>query len=376
MKRIYFDHNATSPIRPEIKAEIDSFLSTDYGNPSAIHTPGRKLRERIDWARENVAKLIGSKPSEVIFTSGGVEANHLAWNVYQKNGCKIATTVTEHSCIKGASKKSKSSQAIVHEVCVQNDGSICEEEIEKLMAFKPDFFSMHHANNETGALYEVETFVQKLKPHAHIHTDAVQTIGKIPVDVNQLGVDYLSISAHKLGGLQGAGALFVRKGVPFESIWFGGSQERGRRSGTENVVGIISLGKACELIASEIEETHQKYTAFQKQFEEGLKQKMDGIFITAQNHPRIPNTSHVIFEGVDGESLMIAADLEGLDCSTGSACHSGSLEPSHVVTAMGFPIDLGRGAIRFSFGWNTTPDDIHRAIVILTQIVQRIRKKP
>jgi cysteine desulfurase len=375
MNRLYFDHNATSPLRPEIREVLTEFMTCAYGNPSAIHTTGRKLRSQIDDAREAVARVIGAKPSEIIFTSGGVEANHMAWTAFEKPNVKIATTVTEHSCVRGASQKSKALDAHVHEVCVHMDGSICDQEMQKLVDFEPDFFSMHHANNETGALYDVASFVQSLPEKTWIHTDAVQTVGKMPVHVDDLNVHYLSLSAHKLGGLQGAGALYVRKGAPFESIWPGGGQERGRRGGTENVIGILSLGKACELIAEQLDQECKHYKALRTQFEEGLQSALDGIHITAQDHPRIPNTSHVIFEGVDAESLMIAADLEGLDCSTGSACHSGSIDPSPVVLAMGFERERALGAIRFSFGWTTTAHDIEKALTILPKLVQRIRKK-
>ncbi|MCB1198704.1 MAG: cysteine desulfurase [Deltaproteobacteria bacterium] len=375
MKRLYLDHNATSPLRPEVRQEIADFLAGNCGNPSSIHTTGRNVRRKVDTAREQVAKLIGAKPSEIVFTSGGVEANHLAWHAFEKAGKKIATTVIEHSCIRGASEMSEQCQAQVHRICIKKDGSICPSEIEKLIAFDPDFVSMHHANNETGAMYDVKAISQALKPECYVHTDAVQTVGKIPVNVNDLGVDYLTISAHKLGALQGMGALYVRKGSPFEPFWTGGSQERGRRSGTENVIGILSFGKACEVIAAKIERIGSQYSALRDRFEKGLSKNLDGIYITASTQPRIGNTSHIIFEGIDAESLLIAADLEGLDFSTGSACHSGAIDPSHVVLAMGFDPEIAKGAIRFSLGWSTTEEDIDQAVAILSRLVTSIREK-
>lgn len=374
-KRCYLDHNATSPLRPEVCQEIKEFLGGCCGNPSSIHTTGRNVRRKLDTARENVARLIGAKPSEIIFTSGGVEANHLVWHAFQKKGKKIATTVTEHSCIRGAASRSQSLDADIHHIKVHADGSISQQELDALYAFGPDFLSMHHANNETGALYDVKTVAQTIKDQGGwVHTDAVQTVGKMPVDVKDLGVDYLTISAHKLGALQGAGAVFVKKGSPYEALWEGGPQERGRRSGTENVLGILALGKACEILSARLEETLAHYGSLTRRFEQGMKDQVSGLHITAEKHPRIKNTSHMIFEGLEAESLMIAADLEGIDFSTGSACHSGAVEPSTVITNMGYDPEVAKGAVRFSVGWSTTMDDIERALNVLPRLIEHIRK--
>jgi cysteine desulfurase len=376
MNRLYFDHNATSPLRPEVRDALVEFMGCEYGNPSAIHGSGRKLRAKMDEARENVAKLIGANPLEIIFTSSGVEANHLAWNAFQMSGKKIATTATEHNCIRGATTKAQVHGADVHVIPVESDGSISEKSIQDLASFKPDFFSIHHANNETGCLYPIDSYVKLLSEHScYFHSDAVQTVGKAPVDVKSLGVHYLSISGHKLGALQGVGALYVKKGAPLKSLWPGGSQEKGVRSGTENVVGIISMGVAARTILSAGDAEKNRIQKLRDEFEEGMLKLVPKISVSAYTHPRIPNTSHIIFDNLDAESLLIAADLDKVDISAGSACSSGSLEPSKVVLAMGVHKERARGAVRFSFGWNTTQDDISKALRILPKLVEQVRKQ-
>ncbi len=375
MERLYFDHNATSPLLPEVREALIEFLHCHQGNPSSIHGSGRSIRSRVDEARENVANLIGANPLEIIFTSSGVEANHLAWNAFQSSGKKIATTTTEHACIRGAIVKAEIAGATVHQISVGKDGSISDQTIQELCDFKPDFFSIHHANNETGALYPVSKYIKLLcNPACYIHSDAVQTIGKVPVNVQDLGVHYLSMSGHKLGALQGIGALYVKKGSPLKSLWPGGSQEKGMRSGTENVIGIISMGVAAKTILKKGFEHEKTMIQLRNEFEKGLQKLIPDVWISAQNHERIPNTCHVIFKKLDAESLLIACDLEGMDVATGSACSSGAVEPSKAVLAMGISAEDAKGAVRFSFGWNTTQDDIEKALRILPKLVEQVRK--
>lgn len=374
MSRLYFDHNATSPLRPQVKDALIEFIQTAYGNPSSIHSSGRAIRAKVDEARECVAKLIGAKPLEIIFTSSGVEANHLAWNAFQMSGKKIATTTTEHNCIRGAVVKAEVTGAIVHQIPIECDGSISEKSVQDLASFKPDFVSIHHANNETGTLYPIGSYSKLLRENAcYIHSDAVQTIGKAGVNVTDLGVNYLSISGHKLGALQGVGALYVKKGSPLKSLWPGGTQEKGMRSGTENVVGIVSMGAAAKTILENGPVEQQNVEKLRDSFEKGMLANIPGISITAKNQTRIPNTSHIIFDNLDAESLLIAADLDHIDISTGSACSSGALEPSKVVLAMGVDRERAKGAVRFSFGWNTTQSDIEKALRILPKLVEQVR---
>lgn len=376
MNRLYFDHNATSPLRPQVKEALVEFINTNYGNPSSIHSSGRAIRAKVDEARENVAKLVGANTLEIIFTSSGVEANHLAWHAFQTSGKKIATTTTEHNCIRGAVTKAEINGAQIHQIQVERDGSISEKSIQELSTFKPDFVSIHHANNETGTLYPIASYSKLLKEHAcYIHSDAVQTVGKSGVHVNELGVNYLSISGHKLGALQGIGALYVKKGSPLKSLWPGGTQEKGIRSGTENVLGIVSMGVAAKVIMEAGATEQLRVQKLRDEFEKGMLASVTGISVTAQNQPRIPNTSHIIFENLDAESLLIAADLDHIDIATGSACSSGAVEPSKVVLAMGVNSALAKGAVRFSFGWNTTQSDIEKALRILPKLVEQVRKK-
>jgi cysteine desulfurase len=376
MSRIYFDHNATSPLRPEVKEALLEFIGTAYGNPSSIHGSGRAIRAKVDEAREYVAKLIGANTLEIIFTSSGVEANHLAWNAFQMPGKKIATTTTEHSCIRGAIVKAETCGSEVHQIRIEQNGSISDESAQELLTLKPDFVSIHHANNETGCLYPISSYTKLLRGSScYFHSDAVQTVGKADVNVNDLGVNYLSISGHKLGALQGIGALYVKKGSPLKSLWPGGSQEKGLRSGTENVVGIISMGAAAKTILAAGTQEKTRIKKLRDEFEEGMIAKTPDISVTGRDHPRIPNTSHIIFDKIDAESLLIAADLDGIDIATGSACSSGSVEPSKVVTAMGIDIERAKGAVRFSFGWSTTQDDISKALRILPKLVEQVRQK-
>ncbi len=375
MHRLYFDHNATSPLRPEVREAVIEFVHSTCGNPSAIHGSGRPIRAKIDDARENIAKLIGANPLEIIFTSSGVEANHLAWHAFQMQGKKIATTTTEHKCIVGATEKAQICGASIYHIPVESDGSITDQSIQNLVAYKPDFVSIHQANNETGCLYPIDSYVKHLSENpCYFHSDSVQTIGKAPVNVKEMGVNYLSLSGHKLGALQGIGALYVKKGSPLKPLWPGGSQEKGVRSGTENVIGIVSMGEAAKVILHEGDQEKKRIEKLRDEFEAGVLRSIPKTSVTAQNHHRIPNTSHIIFDNLNAEALLIAADLDHLDISAGSACSSGSLEPSKVVLAMSIEKERALGAVRFSFGWNTTQEDISKALKILPKLVEQVRK--
>ena len=374
MTRIYFDHNATSPLRPEVKEKLISCLNLSCGNPSSVHTSGRKIKSMLDDARENVAKLINANPLEIIFTSSGVEANHLAWNAFSRPQKKILTSCIEHSCIQHAILKAENQGALVTTLNINPCGGIDEKHLEEALASKPHFVSIHHANNETGVLYPILDIAKKAKAiGAYVHSDAVQSVGKTTIDVKDLAVDYLTLSGHKLGALQGVGALFVKKGSPLASLWPGSSQERGHRAGTENVFGILSMGVAEQILSAGHTAEKKRMESLRTFFEDGLKAAITGIQITGQTRERLPNTSHIIFDDVDAESLMIACDLEGIDISTGSACSSGSMEASKVVTAMGIDPQRALGSARFSFGWNTTQEDITKALQVIPKLVKHIR---
>lgn len=361
--RVYLDYNATTPLRPSVRDFLASEGPTLTANPSSVHSEGRRIRRRIDEARETVAKFLGAEPSEVIFTSGGTESNHLAWSAFSKAGTTAWTTAIEHPSVLSAAENAKSSGAKVMYIPARSSGEIASE------AFSPvaEFLSIQHANNETGVIHRIP------KTPRFLHVDAAQSLGKLPVRATDLGAHYISFSGHKLGALQGCGVLVARKGAPLEPIWLGGKQERERRTGTENVVGILSIGAAIEEIQSVFDTEVARTTRLRDQFEAELLSALEDVEITGKSVARLCNTSHISFGGVDGESLLIAADLAGMDCSLGAACSSGSIQPSHVLLAMGFSVERAKSSLRFSMGWNTSEDDVSRAVEILTELVTRIR---
>jgi len=349
-------------------------MGEGLANPSSVHGSGRRLRCALDDAREQVARFLGATAKEIIFTSSGTEANHLAWNEYSTFGIRIVTSRVEHPSILAAAEAATEAGAKVAWIDVERSGHLRSEQMSHELEHPPSFISLQHANNETGHIYPVTEVTRQVRTAGTIvHTDAVQTAGKLPLQVNDLGVDLLSLSGHKLGALPGVGALYVRSGSPFTPLWLGGPQERGRRSGTENVLGIVALGAACDHLTREGKREQARLGSLRDAFERELLHRVPEIEITARAHPRLPNTSHVIFHGTDGESLMIAADLEGIDCATGAACSSGSLGPSHVLLAMGISKTQARGALRFSLGWNTTEDDLARVLDRLPRLVAKVR---
>jgi cysteine desulfurase len=367
--RIYLDHNATSPLRPEAEEIIARFSKESLGNPSSIHSTGRKVRRLIDDAREEVARFIGANPSEIVFTSGGTESNHLAWNAFAREGSRIVTTSVEHASLLAAAERAKTTGAQLIQISVFKDGGIHPSEMESALESNPDLISVQHANNETGVVFPI----QQWRTTGRKHTDAVQSVGKLDVDVHNLGVDFLSLSGHKLGTPSGVGALYVRRGSPFETLWDGGAQEKGRRTGTENVLGILCFGAVCKHLREEGATERTRIERLRNNFEKELTDRIDGIRITGASQPRVPNTSHVMFDRLDGESLLIACDLEGIECSTGAACSSGSLRPSHVLLAMGFSPENAQGSLRFSLGWNTTESEISQAVETLPKLVAQVR---
>lgn len=374
LKRIYLDHNATSPLRLEVAEAVQATLGAGLVNPSSVHGSGRKTRRVLDHAREAVAAFLGTSPGEIIFTSGGTEANQLAWESFVRAGTRITTSRVEHSSILGAAEAARQAGAQVTFIGVRPDGSLDASELETALGQNLSLLSFHHANNETGILYAVDEIAARAKEkETRIHTDAVQSTGKAPVDVDTLGVDYLSFSGHKLGALPGTGVLYVRKGSPLATLWEGGTQERGRRPGTENVPGAVALGVACELLRAEGDAERARLAVLRDAFEREILARVSAVEITGRTQPRLPNTSHLVFDDLDGESLMIAADLEGLDCSTGSACSSGSLTPSHVLLAMGMSETRARGSLRVSLGWSTTEEEIARAVELLPTLVAKVR---
>ena len=376
MDKIYLDHNATTPIAPEVLHIVTSVLRDQVGNPSSVHSMGRSARVLLDEAREQVASLIGASPSEIVFTSGGTEANNLALLGVAlgigKTGGHIVTSQVEHPSVLNPCRQLESMGFVVDRLRVDELGRIDLQSLENCLTESTLLISLQHANSETGVLQDIEKIGEiARKKGVLFHTDAVQSVGKIPLRVQDLPVDMLSISAHKLNGAKGVGALFLKKGSPdlFSPVC-GGNQEKKRRGGTENVAGIAGFGKACELAQKRVDSLEfLNLSSLREHFYQLVSTLISGVEIFGDLENRLPNTLNLGFEAVEGDTLLISLDMAGVAVSTGSACSSGSELPSPVLTAMGIPFDKINSSIRFSFGWSNTTAEIEKAVKILAQTV-------
>jgi len=379
-REVYLDNNATTRPAPEVVEAMEPFLRERYGNPSSAHLFGRPARQAIMTARESVVLLIGADPAEIVFCSGGSEANNMAikgaaWNRPADGSWKIVTTAVEHSSVLN-SVKFLAGHGYGHTVApVDETGLVDIGELAEALDDKTALVTVMHANNEVGTVMPVKEIAEKARERGiPVHTDAVQTVGKIPVNVKELGVDFLSISAHKLHGPKGIGALYIRSGVTVPSLISGGHHERGRRAGTENVAGIVGLGKTCELALKRMEENARKVSAMRDELEKRIVEKISGVRITGNPEKRLPNTLGIIVDGVDGETLMMGCDMAGIAVSTGSACASGAAEASHVLTAMRLPTDLEHGSLRISFSSYNSPADVDYVMEHLPKIIETARR--
>ena len=379
MDKIYLDHNATTPIAPEVLERVTSVLQNQIGNPSSLHSQGRSARVLLDEAREQVASLIGASPSEIIFTSGGTEANNLALLGVAlglgKIGDHIVTSQVEHPSILNPCLQLERLGFEVDRVTVNSLG--CIDSFEGYLTESTLLVSMQHANSETGVLQDIERVGEIAREKKILfHTDAVQSVGKIPLRVHELPVDMLSISAHKLNGPKGVGALYLRNGTPdLFSLVCGGGQEKKRRGGTENVAGIVGFGKACELAQNRL--SSQKISALSSlrdHFLSLVTDRISGVEVFGDLENTLPNTLNLGFKGVEGDTLLIALDMAGLAVSTGSACSSGSGLPSPVLTAMGIPTNKINSSIRFSLGFSTTMSEVEKSAEILVRTVSLNRR--
>lgn len=378
---VYLDYNATTPVDPTVLDVMLPYFSTAFGNAASIHTVGQKARAAVEIAREQVAALVNARPHEIFFTSGGTESdNHAIFGMlnpadYAKN--HLVSTPIEHEAVLNTCQHLAQRGVAVHYLAVDCNGCINLEELRSILKnfSNTALISVMHANNELGSLQPLEQ-IGRLAAEADIyfHTDAVQSTGKIPVDVTALGVDLLSISGHKLYGPKGVGALYVRSGTPLKPFFYGGHHQRGFRPGTENVAGIVGLGKAAELARQSLTHDAARATALRDELERGLLHRIPHARVNAASASRLPNTTNIFFPGVDGEALLIALDLKGLACSTGSACSSGAVEPSHVLTAIGLPAAESRSSLRFSLGRPTTREEIDFALKIIPQTVEQLRQ--
>lgn len=379
MRRIYLDHSATTPVDPQVAELMMKYFVEYYGNPSSVHLFGREVRKALDEARSQVADLIGADTSEIAFTSGGTEADNLAIQgaakARVKKGKHLITSAIEHHAVLDTFKYLAKNGYELTVLPVDEEGLVRVEDVRN--AIRPDtiLVSIMHANNEIGSIQPVEE-IGKITREKDIlfHVDAVQSLGKVPIDVRAMNVDLLTISSHKIYGPKGVGALYIRKGVRISPIVFGGSQERKIRSGTENAPGIIGFGKACELAGQRMEEETAQMTRLRDKLIKGIFDRIDKVKLNGPSgEKRLANNVNVSINFIEGESLLLSLDMIGIAASSGSACTSGSLDPSHVLLAMGLSHEVAHGSLRLSLGRQNTEEDIDYVLEELPKIVDRLR---
>ena len=375
VRRVYLDNNATTPVLPEVLEAMRPYFGEHFGNASSIHRHGQETRAAVDRARESVAALLSCPASEVVFTSGGTEADNLAIFGVASPGDHIVTSTIEHHAVLNSCRHLEAHGCEITYVPVDSCGLVDPGDVKRALRSNTSLITIMLANNETGAVQSVEK-IGKIAAEAgvYFHTDAVQAAGKIRVDVNKIGCDLLTISGHKFHGPQGVGALYVRKGTQLEPILYGGRHERSRRAGTENVPGIVGLGKAAELAQTGFERGDDQAMSTGRGRLERELLKIEATGLNGEGAPRVPNTTNIYFDGIEGEALVIALDLKGLAVSTGAACSSGAIEPSHVLTAMGLRPDRAKASIRFSLGKQNSAEDIEFALATVPATVSRLRE--
>lgn len=381
MKRIYLDHNATTPVDPAVLEAMLPFLSGEFGNASSIHIFGQRARAAVETAREQVAALINAKPQEIVFTSGGTESdNHAIFGVVPspapgQPAPHVITTAIEHEAVLNTCQALEKLGVAVTYLPVSSDGIIDLDALRKAIRPETALLTVMHANNELGSVQPLADIGHIAAGHdLYFHTDAVQSAGKIPISVNDSQVDLLSLSGHKIYAPKGVGALFIKTGTKIHQFLYGGHHQRGFRPGTENVPGIVGLGKAAELARLSLSEDAARISPLRDRLEQGLLARVPDARANAVGSPRTPNTSNITFPGIEGEALVIALDLKGIACSTGAACSSGAVEPSHVLTAIGLPASEARASIRFSLGRHTSPAEIDAALDIVPAAVAQLRR--
>jgi cysteine desulfurase len=376
MRRIYLDNNATTPVLPEVLEAMRPCFSEHFGNASSIHRHGQETRAAVERARESVAALLGCRPAEVIFTSGGTEADNLAIFGVARPGDHVITSSIEHHAVLNSCKHLQGKGIEVTFMPVDGRGLVDPDDLRRALQPNTKLVTIMFANNETGVIQPVEE-IGKICAEADVyfHTDAVQVASKVPIRVREIGCDLLSISGHKFHAPQGVGALYVRKGTTLEPLFYGGSHERSRRAGTENVPGIVGLGTAAEIAVKALANGQNRDMAcLRDRLENSVLGAIESAGVNGAGAPRVPNTTSIYFDYIEGEALVIALDLNGLAVSTGAACSSGAIEPSHVLTAMGLRLDRARASIRFSLGKQNTAEDIDFAVQLVPAAVERLRE--
>jgi len=375
----YFDHNATTPVAPDVVEAVTRALSETYGNASSVHAYGQRAKAALDDARGAVAALIGAEPAEVVFTGSGTESDNFAIRgsieaLAARGRRRVITTAIEHEAVLNTARHLEKRGFQLTVLPVTADGVATVEGLRSAIGSDVAIVSVMHANNEIGTIQPVAALAAIAHEHgALIHTDAVQSVGKIPVDVRALGVDLLSLSAHKFNGPKGAGVLWIKRGTRMQPTVTGGKHERNRRAGTENVAAIAGLGAAAALAAGKMAVEAGRVSALRDRLEAGILREVPGTQVNGARDSRVPNTTNISFERVEAESLLIALDLEGVAVSTGSACSSGTLEPSHVLKAMGLSPHRTQNSLRFSLGMFSTQEEVDRVIEVLPRLVEKLR---
>jgi cysteine desulfurase len=375
MHRVYLDNNATTPVLPEVFEVMRPYFAEHFGNASSIHHHGQETRAAVEGARESVALLLGCHASEIVFTSGGTEADNLAIFGLIDPGDHLITSNIEHDAVLHACKHAQEIGWEVTSLPVDAHGVVDPADVERAMRPNTKLISIMMANNETGVLQPVDEIGKiAAKAGAFFHSDAVQATGKVAINVQKIGCHALSISGHKIHAPQGVGALYVRKGTHIRPLFYGGRHERSRRAGTENVAGIVALGKAAQLAKQGLDRgDDRKIAALRDRLQQGILTQVQEAGVNGEGAPRVPNTTNLYFDHIEGESLVISLDLKGLAVSTGSACSSGAVEPSHVLVSMGLRPDRTHASIRFSLGKQTTAQDIDFTLALVPETVARLR---
>ena len=376
-RTIYMDNSATTPVRKEVVEEMLPYLTDNFGNPSSIYDPGKVSKRAVENARKKVANAIGAEENEIYFTSGGTESDNWALKgiafANRNKGKHIITSSIEHHAVLHACSWLEGQGFEVTYLPVDKYGMVSPDDLRNALRDDTILISIMLANNEVGTIQPVEELGKiARKNRIYFHTDAVQAIGHVPIDVKNMNIDLLSLSGHKFGGPKGCGALYIRKGTKIEALLHGGAQERKRRAGTENVPAIVGLGKAIELAAGELEEENKILLEMRERLIEGLL-KIPKTHLNGHPTERLANNVNITFEFIEGESLLLLLNTKGIFASTGSACNSTSLEPSHVLTACGVPHEIVHGSLRLSLGKMNTPEDVERVLEILPEIVQKLR---
>jgi cysteine desulfurase len=378
--RIYLDHAATTPLRAEARAAMEPFLGpAAFGNPSSLHADGQTARRALDGARDTIARALGAEHSEISFTSGGTEADNAALVGFmfanRERGSHLVTTQIEHEAVLRTCKFLETLGFTVSYVPSDENGLLSPPDIDRALTPNTILVSVMHANNETGVIQPIREISQLVRARGvAFHTDAVQSFGLLPIGVDEIGVDLLSLSAHKIYGPKGVGALYTRTGLSMEPLLHGGGQERERRAGTENVAAIAGFAEAVRLLLSERDDTAARLVGLRDRFVDALLAAVAGAILNGHSTERLPNNVNVSFDGCDNESLLLSLDRAGISASSGSACSSGSIEPSHVLLAMGLPETRVRAAVRFTLGRDTTWEELETTVEAIREIVKRVRR--